>query len=241
MSISPEDPSNAVLLAVGELLGREIALDDLLKNVVDRIALSMNADRGTLYLVDAARGELFSKAAHLPELKEIRLKLGQGVAGHVARSGETINASRTSHELRFFGEIDRRTGYRTRSILAMPVRDHRGRIIGVLQVLNKKGGPFNQEDEALLARLAGQAAAALEATTLYQELRRAESDPGATVSYQYNRIIGESDLMKAVYRLTQKAAATSATVLLRGESGTGKEVIARAIQVNGARRDRPFI
>ena len=73
MSANPADQSQAVLLAVGQLLGREIALDDLVRMLVDRIVISMNADRGTLYLLDAARGELFSKAAQLPELQEIRL------------------------------------------------------------------------------------------------------------------------------------------------------------------------
>src|SRR5262245_32309254 len=109
--------TTAVLLAVSELLGREVALDDLLIRIVDRIALAMNADRGTLYLLDHGKDEVFSKAAHLPELEEIRLKLGQGVAGHVAKTGEVVNVPTTVKDRRFFKGVDEKTGYRTESIL----------------------------------------------------------------------------------------------------------------------------
>lgn len=88
-----------MLLSVGGLVGQEVNLDAFLAQVVDRVAASMQADRGTLYLVDDPRGELFSRAAHLPEIKQIRLKLGQGVAGAVAESGTLVNIPRraTSH------------------------------------------------------------------------------------------------------------------------------------------------
>src|SRR5262249_60203911 len=82
-----EDPMSQkpnVLLAVGPLLQREVDLDELLDQIVTKIAQALSADRGTLYLVDPEAGELFSKAAHLPELKQIRLKIGQGIAGTVA-------------------------------------------------------------------------------------------------------------------------------------------------------------
>lgn len=241
MSVNPADQSQAVLLAVGQLLGREIALDDLVRMLVDRIVISMNAERGTLYLLDAARKELFSKAAHLPELQEIRLKLGQGIAGHVASTGEILNVSSTHREMRFFSEIDRLTGFTSRSILAAPLKDRQGRIFGVVQVLNKKGGTFTRQDESTLLTLVDQAALALEATSLYHELRRAETDPIAPVSYHFNRIIGDGEAMRKVYRILDKAAPTNATVLIRGESGTGKELIARAVQVNSPRRNKPFI
>ena len=86
MSGSPD--AQAILSAVGGLLGREIAIDDFLRRLVDEIREAMQADRGTIYLVDRAKGEVFSKVADLPpELGEIRLKLGQGVAGYVAATG----------------------------------------------------------------------------------------------------------------------------------------------------------
>ncbi len=240
---NPSDGASAVLLAVSELLGREVALDDLLRTLVDRIAEAMEADRGTLYLVDRGKGEVFSRAAHLPELEEIRLRLGQGVAGHVAATGEVVNVPTAKGDERFFAGVDERTGYRTESMLAAPMRDRQGAIIGVLQLLNRRGGAFSAADEETLAALAAQAALAVEATTLYAELNRAPAealDP-VPLSDRFNRIVGESEPMRQAYRLTTRAAQSVATVLIRGESGTGKELFARAVHVNSPRRDGPFV
>ncbi|MEQ9322214.1 MAG: hypothetical protein RIF41_23815, partial [Polyangiaceae bacterium] len=74
------EPQSAILLAVGGVLHREIAIDELLDRLVDTMSDVLDADRGTIYLLDRGKGELFSKAAHLPELDEIRLEIGQGIA-----------------------------------------------------------------------------------------------------------------------------------------------------------------
>jgi Nif-specific regulatory protein len=230
------------MLSVGGLVGQEVDLDAFLAELVDRIAASMQADRGTLYLVDGARQELFSRAAHLPELRQIRLKLGQGVAGHVAVQGALVNLPTTAAEARFNPDIDKLTGYRTTSMLCVPVKDSGGETFGVLQVLNKRGGGrFDADDEARLCAIAAELALALQSTSLYTELKRARGQPEQPVGYFFNRVIGESQLMKGVYRTVQKAAQTDATVLLRGESGTGKELFARAIHVNSKRRAQPFV
>src|SRR4051812_20725525 len=160
-----------VLLAVGPLLQREVDLDELLDQLVTKIAQALGADRGTLYLVDPEAGELFSKAAHLPELKQIRLKIGQGIAGTVAATGQMLNLPSAEGDRRFFREIDRQTGYRTRSVLAAPLRDRDGNVIGVVQVLNAKRGSFSGADEEYLKRLAAEAALAVENTSLYALVR----------------------------------------------------------------------
>src|SRR5687767_6904565 len=128
MSIPTRD-GKEVTLAVSELVGREIALDDFLRTLIDRIRTAMRADRCTIYLVDRGQNELFSKVAHLPELQEIRLKMGQGVAGHVAATGELVNVPTTTNDARWFKGVDQKTGYRTESILASPMRDRNGEII----------------------------------------------------------------------------------------------------------------
>lgn len=239
----PELLGADLLLSIGQFLHREIAMDDLLKRLVDRIAAMMSADRGTIYLVDRTKGEVFSKAAHLPELEEIRLRIGQGVAGRVAETGEIINVPTAHGEARFYRGVDEQTGYTTKSLLAVPVRDREGAIIGVVQLLNKEGGTFLRSDESVLEALASEVAIAIEATTLYRELSRAPEqakDPIA-LSSSFNLIVGDSQPMRAACRLTKKAAASEATVLIRGESGTGKELFARAIHVNSARRDGPLV
>jgi Nif-specific regulatory protein len=241
MTAKPDDPSS-VLLSVGGLVGQEVNLDAFLHQLVDRIAATMQADRGTLYLVDYPRGELFSRAAHLPEIKQIRLKLGQGVAGAVAQHGTPVNIPSARDESRFNPDIDKMTGYRTTSLLAVPLRDGAGEVFGVLQVLNRLGGGrFDADDEQRLSDIAAQVSQALQATSLYTELKRARARPEQPVGYFFNKVIGESAPMKAIYKVVQKAAQTDATVLLRGESGTGKELFARAVHVNSRRRDKPFV
>jgi Nif-specific regulatory protein len=239
----PPDEKSAMLLAVGGVLHREIAMDDLLTRMVDHISASMAADRGTIYLLDRGKGELFSRAAHLPELEEIRLQLGQGVAGYVAETGELINVPGVQAEQRFYPGVDVKTGYRTETLLAAPMRDHAGNVIGVVQLLNKRGGTFTAKDEDTLQRLATQAAFAIEATTMYEDLgREPESQlQPLPITAQFNRILGESQALRDACRLTSKAADSHATVLIRGESGTGKELFARAIHVNSPRRDGPMV
>ncbi|MBK8009955.1 MAG: sigma-54-dependent Fis family transcriptional regulator [Deltaproteobacteria bacterium] len=243
MSSESSDATSALLLAVGGLLHQEIAIDRLLDRLVDRIRIAMDADRGTIYLVDPGTSELVSIAAHLPEIEEIRLKPGQGIAGHVVQTGEAVNVPTVTTEARFFPGVDARTGYRTESVLSVPMRDHYGNIIGVLQLLNKRSGAFPRDDERTLRRFADEVAVAIEATSLYRDLSEAPHPPARPmpISGQLNRIVGESDALQQACRLTQKVAPTDATVVIRGESGTGKELFARALHVNSARAAKPLV
>ena len=160
------DHKLSLLLDVGAMLAREVELDALLEMLGRRIASALRAERATIYVVDAATGELRSRVADLPEMPEIRLPIGKGIAGYVADKGELVNVRDVAHDERHFGGIDRATGYLTRNVLAAPITDHHDGIRGVVQVLNKKGGPFTSEDEAFLGTLASQVAQAFESTTL---------------------------------------------------------------------------
>ncbi len=232
--------SSERLLSIGRLLERGVGLDLILDAIVDQVVNRLGADRGTLYLVDRNRQQIFSKAAHLPEIQEIRLDIGQGIAGMVAQTGKSSRLSRAYDDGHFEKEIDQRTGYTTHSMLAVPLFDHDGTTLGVLQVLNKVSGDFDDDDEALLTKLAKQAADILEKTSLYAELRREKSGQ-RRLDYRYNFIVGGSAAMRQVYELVDKAAGTTATVILQGESGTGKGLMARAIHLNSARKDAPFV
>jgi transcriptional regulator with GAF, ATPase, and Fis domain len=239
---------DSIALAAAPFLTRGVELDALLVAVVDTLVDRLGAERGTLYLVDGRSRTLSSVVAHLPELERIRLDLGQGIAGTVAAEGRILNVSSPADDPRFDGTFDQRTGFTTRSMLAVPIRDSAGEVIGVLQLLNAERGRFDADDEHRATQLAGQAGQVLEATSLYAELRargplelgaEPRSQPGP--SYTFNQIVGESPAMQAVYAVVRKAAGTAATVLITGESGTGKELIARAVHVNSPRRDKPFV
>jgi Nif-specific regulatory protein len=220
------------------MLSRQVTTDLLLKAMVDRVVEELSAERGTLFLLDAKTGELCSRVAHLPELKEIRLPPGKGVAGHVAETGETVILEDVTDDEHFFPGIDEVTGYTTRSMLAVPVSDASGATRGVLQVLNRRQGTFRAEHATLLKELAEQVAQALELTSMRPCGDRSR---GVLVDGPFNHIIGESPAMKELYQRILAAATTDATVLLRGESGTGKTLVARAIHDNSPRRDGPMI
>lgn len=152
---------------IGVLLGSTLDLNELLTMVLGRISEVMEADRSTLYLLDEDTGELWSKVAQGEHTVEIRLNLGEGLAGSVAKTGKSLNLKDAYQDVRFDSEWDRRTGYRTRSVLCVPMRNQHGRIIGVVQVLNRKNGYFKQEDEALLSALGAQAAVSIENSKLF--------------------------------------------------------------------------
>ena len=228
----------SVLMALLERIRTEVDLDSLLRHVVDLVAQAMHADRATLFLLDRAKNELVSRAAHLPELPEIRLAMGHGIAGYVAKTRRPVNIPHADAHPHHVADIDRLTGYKTVTVLAVPMLTRGngdGReLLGVVQVLNKKGGHFNDGDSDLLCELADEVATALAETALRERVT-------AQTPERYHRIIGTSPPMRRVYEIIARAAATSATVLLRGESGTGKELAARAIHYNSQRARGPFV
>jgi Nif-specific regulatory protein len=247
---------DSLLLAIGGLIRKEINAGELLGRIVDTMAAELGADRGTIYLLDEGREELVSVAAHLPEISEIRVPLSEGVAGYVARTRSVVNIPFCDDDLRFWREVDRATGYETRTMLAGPLLDRRGRLIGVVQFLNKLEGMFTDEDQQTLAALSEQAAALLEETTLGWRSAETGLDKGNTKSERaagrprqgavvlgegFNQIVGHGEAMRAVFHALRRVAPLEATVLLRGESGTGKGVVARALHHNSGRRAGPFV
>ena len=158
------------LIEASKLLNATLDRDEVLRRLLALAARGVDADRATLYLLDEARGELRSIVVLGEELREIRLPLEEGLAGHVARSGEMVSVADAHADPRFSRRIDEETGYRTRTVLAVPMFDPRGRIMGVVQALNKSQGFFSAEDERYLLALAEHAALALENARLYTAL-----------------------------------------------------------------------
>jgi Nif-specific regulatory protein len=232
-----EDQQRFELLAdLGAMIAREVALDELLARFADRVSRAMRAERATLWLVDDATGDVRSRVAVLPELDEMRLPAGRGLVGHVAATGEVVNIADASRDPRWSRDIDEATGFRTTSVLGVPIASG-GQLRGVLQILNKKDGAFSRDDEAYARVLAEQIGRALE----YTSLRGEDARRGVRLRGRFNHVVGQSAAMQAVYDLVERAAATDATVLIHGETGTGKGLIARAIHVNSERRAAPMI
>jgi HD-GYP domain-containing protein (c-di-GMP phosphodiesterase class II) len=160
------------ILDVAKAMTAERDLDLLLPLILHEAAKVVEADRCSLFILDRERNELWSKVAQGAR-SEIRVKLGSGIAGTVAQTGEIINIPDAYADERFNRSFDVTQGYRTRTILCVPMRDAQGDVTGVLQALNKSGeGPFTAEDEELLLALGGQAAAAIENALLHEEISR---------------------------------------------------------------------
>ncbi len=139
-------------------------LDELLGLIIVRSMELLEAERATLFLYDAGSDELFSRIA--AEAGEIRFPAGVGIAGAVVRSKQVLNVPDAYADERFNRDIDRRTGFRTRNILAVPLLNHDGELAGVLEVLNKRGGRFDEDDITLAETLGAQAGVVIQRARL---------------------------------------------------------------------------
>ncbi len=158
------DLEHSKLLAlqdIGAASGTILDGDELLMVIASRITRVMEADRTTIYLLDGEKS-LVSRVAEGAERHEIRINVGEGLAGWCAQTGQVVNIEDVYRDARFDPAWDQKTGYRSRSMLCAPMRNRTGGRMGVVQCLNKRNGVFHVEDEAMLSALASQAAVAIE-------------------------------------------------------------------------------
>ncbi|MGE0385794.1 MAG: GAF domain-containing protein [Gammaproteobacteria bacterium] len=135
-----------------------------IERLVHAAAQLTDADRASLFLIDAGTGELWSTVAMGLDQDEIRIAPGSGIAGWVVAHGESINSAEANEDPRFDPQVDLRTGYRTRTVLCVPVRDASGAAVGAIEVVNKRLGTFSEDDEHLLRAFGDQLAVAVENT-----------------------------------------------------------------------------
>lgn len=149
----------------------DIKIGSLLQKVMGEATRMLNAERSTLFLNDEKTNQLWSEVGQGLAAMQIRLPNHVGIAGAVFTTGKTINIPYAYADLRFNPAFDKQTGYFTRSILCVPIVNQRGRIIGVTQVLNKRGGPFTNEDESRLKAFTAQISIALENAKLFADVQ----------------------------------------------------------------------
>ncbi len=159
-----------VLVEASKLINSSIEPEELFSTIVSMAREQLGVERGTLFFVDEAKGEIWARIPAEGEISEIRLPLGRGIAGTVAATGETVIVHDAPSDPRFDPSVDRRSGFRTRSILCVPIRNRKGRIVGVLQLLNKKEGTFGEADLEFLALVSEHVAIGMENATLHLSL-----------------------------------------------------------------------
>jgi len=158
------------IIKAAQMVNSNIRIGDVLKDIVNVATDLTQADRGTLYLIDKEKNELWSLIALGDEQKEIRLQIGTGLAGYVAKSGEILNIIDVSKDPRFNADFDPSSGYKTKSMICFPIKNNKEEIIGVLQVINSINGEFSKRNEEFLAALSIHAAIALQNAELVEKL-----------------------------------------------------------------------
>ena len=166
-----KDPLIA-LVKIGQAVAAEKDINLLIKTIAEETKTALNADRCTVYLYDKETDELYSKVATGLDITELRIPADKGLAGHVLKTGETINIKDAYSDKRFNSAVDKETGYRTKNMLCMPIKNFNQEIIGVFQVLNKFDEYFTPEDEDLLVAIASNAGISLENAQLFERQRK---------------------------------------------------------------------
>jgi putative nucleotidyltransferase with HDIG domain len=159
------------LLNITKNLSAEINLEKLLIKIMEEVRKTLNAERCTVFLYDDNTDELWSKVA-IGLDDEIRFQADKGIAGHVWKTGEVVNIPDAYKDTRFNPEVDKKTGYKTKSILTMPLQNFYNDVIGVFQVLNRKSGFFTRDNENLLSAISYIAASAIENAILIEEQKK---------------------------------------------------------------------
>ena len=177
----------------------------------------------------------------------MRLDARLGIAGSVAMTGQTINVADAYEHPLFYKEVDSQTGYRTKTLIAVPLRNAKGEIIGVGEAINKHLGLFTEEDAAVLQALATRVADAIEASQIEHQLQDSSLDEDTVTAkeiaggFSTQNIIGMGHRIQSIIRLIDQIRDSSVDVLIQGESGTGKELIAKALHYTSPRARRPFV
>ncbi|MBU4002474.1 MAG: sigma 54-interacting transcriptional regulator [Proteobacteria bacterium] len=218
-------------------------LDKLLDLILKSAAKMMNANASSLMLIDRETNMLFFQSAtgvKKDEIKNFQVKLGQGISGSVAKSGEPLLIPDVVKDPRWFREISDNIGFKTRSIACVPLKVN-GKTMGVLQVIDKANGSFlTEEDMLILSEFAELAALAIANARKIEQVKIENTHLKEEIGSKY-QIIGKSSALQSAITDALKVANSSATTLILGESGTGKELLARLIHQSSPRKEKPLV
>jgi adenylate cyclase len=176
----------------------DIKLGSLLQKVMGEATRMLSAERSTLFLNDDKTNQLWSEVGQGLETTQIRFPNNVGIAGAVFTSGKTVNIPYAYADLRFNPAFDKKTGFFTRSILCVPVVNQKGKTIGVTQVLNKRGGPFTNEDESRLRAFTAQVSIALENAKLFSDVQNMKNYNDSMLESMSNAVVTLDDAEKVV-------------------------------------------
>ena len=228
------------ILTVAADWHQHLALDRLLESIALTATKLLNGDRASIFLWDKQSRELVGHPALGIEGKPLRIADDAGLAGAVLKSLEPRRWDRSDPADEVNRRVDNRIGYRTDSLVAVPLIDPRGKAMGVFEVINHRQGKFSAEDQRDLVELARHASAALAKTQQLTQLVETR-DRLTQDAINQVQLIGTSPQMENLKATISRVGDTDLAVLLLGENGTGKEVVSRQIHYQSKRRHEPFI
>lgn len=218
-------------------------LDRLLELIIESAARVVHAKAASLLLVEQNTNTLYfqvATGAKKKEIKDYRVKMGQGIAGRVAQTGEPLLIPDVSNDPRWLKEISDSIRFETKSIACVPLKLN-DEIVGVVQIVDKEDGqPIQQADMHLLDEFAALAALAIGHAQSIQEVKRENLTLKEELKVRHE-IIGKSAALEKVVSDGLKVANSNASALILGESGTGKELLARLIHRAGPRKHKPMV
>ena len=231
-------------------------LDEMLQHILEKIRAVFSIEGASIALHDPHKKEFYfirtveeAGGRSHPTMEKMHFPDHLGVAGWVLRENRSAVIQDAAGDERLYREMDVQQGFRTRSMICVPLRSRRG-TIGVLYALNKIRGRFTDRETRLLESLSGTIAIAIENARLYGDLKAYASSLEienrrlrGEVQERFNLqgIIGASAPMQKVFSLLDRVIPTTMTVLIQGETGTGKELVAKVIHYSGPLKDRPFV
>jgi Nif-specific regulatory protein len=234
------------IIKISTLINSTFDINEVLRRIMNSANRVVKAEASSLLLIDETDNTLYFHVAlgdKGEEVKKYTLKMGEGIAGWVAKYSKPLLVPNVQEDKRWFKDISKQMNFKTNSILCVPLK-LKDKTIGVLEVINKiGGGSFTAGDQDLLETFSNLAAIAIENARAYQDMKfeninlKKELSNGKVPS----KFIGESRLIKEKLEMADQVAETNTTVLLLGESGTGKELFAEHIHYRSERRSKPFI
>lgn len=215
-------------------------VEALLTDMAQAATRLLDADRASIFLWDRPTHTLVARPALGVKKDELRIPDNAGIVGQVVHSGEPMRVDPANGQELINRQVDSQLGYKTRTLLCVPLRSRRGEVLGAFEMVNKLHGSFDDDDLATLIELAAQAVVALENTQERQALLRSRQ----LMTEQAARgvqLVGDSPAIEALRSTIRRVAATDLAVLILGENGTGKEVVSQSIHYLSHRRDQPFV
>jgi Nif-specific regulatory protein len=218
----------------------------LLTQILESASKLTGGDASSLLLVDREADELYFEIALGPkgsEVKKFSVKMGEGIAGWVAKNNRSLIVNDVDEDPRFLSKISEKVGYATTSILAVPMRV-KDQCVGVLEVINKESGrSFTDEDLEWLEIFSTQAGLAFQNAKTYQKLNKElfRLKDQVKISNSYHTLIFKSAIIQEKLEIVKKIATSSSPILITGDSGTGKELFAEQIHKYSDRSENTFI